>query len=461
MANRLDRQDEERILKALDRDVDRVQDGEHPNDAIVKAASDADLPAGHIRLMVHAFNRGRANTQRKLGDTVFDKAASISLADAETVVDRVFRQPVREKIAAASTPLYDISDEYREPPTWQNDPRLSGQPLLPEPDNTPRRRGAWDKRAAVELGQLDRQVSELRQQAFRAGEKAASAVDELEQFFRRKGQGYFDACQKQAVAGYGRPAEKLFEALSGSLKSLRKFASAETPTVLIDQQQAPWKQIDRFLKEAQLHRQLVQQADNLEKHPDVVQLRARTPAGEARRVIKEAAEASPIGPAQTAARKGMGAIGQAFSSKFQSGLQRLSAPLTQHFDQVMPKWTGNDDTKEELENKAYADLTDPVHELHVQQIQAKAVLHDLLANDPIISGHDPEEVLNHFNDLQRLAPRAAQQPALLRALLRKQLGQGQLDTHDLSQVTEIENRLNQSRRGQGVRNERDLDPQGK
>jgi hypothetical protein len=74
MAERLNRDDEDRILGALDRAVDDVQAGTSPDDAIVKAAGDANLPAGHIRLMVHAFNRGRANTQRKSGETVFDKA---------------------------------------------------------------------------------------------------------------------------------------------------------------------------------------------------------------------------------------------------------------------------------------------------------------------------------------------------------------------------------------------------
>ena len=50
-----------------------------------------------------------------------------------------------------------------------------------------------------------------------------------------------------------------------------------------------------------------------------------------------------------------------------------------------------------------------------------------------------------YNDIQRLAPRAVQQPAILRAVLRRALAQGALDTHELDQLAKIDETLAKSK----------------
>jgi hypothetical protein len=286
-------------------------------------------------------------------------------------------------------------------------------------------------------------VAELRQQAFCAGEKAASALHELEVHFRKEGQAWFDACRQQATAGYGQAGARLFDAIADSMKGLRKSASTGR-IAIVNRTQAPWIHVERFLKEAALRQQRLSEVKQLTEHPDVVQLRARTPAGEASRVIKSAAE--PTGsPSALKARAFGSRVGGGFFGGMQNAIGMMASPIGASWDKMKIPEMDNSGSRAALQEEQYQKLTDPVHELHVQQIQTKAVLSDLLANDPIISGYDPEEVLQHFNDLQRLAPRAASQPALLRALLRKQLGQGQLDTHDLSQVADIEVQLHKGR----------------
>jgi hypothetical protein len=91
--------------------------------------------------------------------------------------------------------------------------------------------------------------------------------------------------------------------------------------------------------------------------------------------------------------------------------------------------------------KAYDVVADPLHERRMQAIQNQAVLHDMLANDEVVSGYHPDDVLKAYNEISQAAPRAASQPAMLRALLRHQLAQGQLDTHDVDQAVGVEGKL--------------------
>ena len=47
---KLSKEAESRILTALESVADSVNDGSTPTDAIVKAASDHSIPAGHVNL---------------------------------------------------------------------------------------------------------------------------------------------------------------------------------------------------------------------------------------------------------------------------------------------------------------------------------------------------------------------------------------------------------------------------
>jgi hypothetical protein len=66
-----------------------------------------------------------------------------------------------------------------------------------------------------------------------------------------------------------------------------------------------------------------------------------------------------------------------------------------------------------------------------------------MLNDPVISRHDPQTVMDAFNSVTQLAPSIADQRLPLQTLLRKQLEQGALDTFDLDQTLKLEHGLRQ------------------
>lgn len=98
----------------------------------------------------------------------------------------------------------------------------------------------------------------------------------------------------------------------------------------------------------------------------------------------------------------------------------------------------NQTTPADLRRGAFESLTDPEHETELRNIRAQSILHDLVMNDPVISGYDPAEVANAFNELADVAPNFVNSPATMQALLRKRLEAGQMADFDVKQLIDME-----------------------
>ena len=84
------------------------------------------------------------------------------------------------------------------------------------------------------------------------------------------------------------------------------------------------------------------------------------------------------------------------------------------------------------------DLGSPEHEQELQGIRNQTMLHDMIANDPVISGYDPEEVMEAYTRISEVAPRASQHRLVAQALLRKYLEQdATIDQFDNDQLLDV------------------------
>ena len=111
----LSKEAEQKLIGAIERAAGYVNEGMAPNDAIVKSASESHIPAGHLNLMVHAYNTGRTTKQREQGEGTLEKAADFQLADADVVRDRLFPKDV--KTAAQIELAHVVSTDYAVSPT--------------------------------------------------------------------------------------------------------------------------------------------------------------------------------------------------------------------------------------------------------------------------------------------------------------------------------------------------------
>lgn len=99
-------------------------------------------------------------------------------------------------------------------------------------------------------------------------------------------------------------------------------------------------------------------------------------------------------------------------------------------------------TDEEATAEAVGEIFDPEHEAELRKIRTQAMLSEFMSTDPVISTYDPDEVATAYNQVVQLAPRTAQQPAVMRGLLRKMLQQQDaLEPFEAGQLAEVEERL--------------------
>ena len=111
-----------------------------------------------------------------------------------------------------------------------------------------------------------------------------------------------------------------------------------------------------------------------------------------------------------------------------AGLQRLRGA---------PEPTAN-----QIETDAVRSMVDPAHDAEMKRIQMQAMLAEFLSNDPVISTYDPEQVIEAFNQVSQLTPRASIQPAVMRGQLRKMLQQQDaMEPFEAGQLVDIEKGL--------------------
>jgi hypothetical protein len=106
----LNKEAEQKLIGAIERAASLVNAGSTPNDAIIKSASAANVPSGHINLMVHAYNTGRTTKQREQGENTFDKSADFQMANADVVMEALYPKQVKTSSAIAQSSV--VSTEY-------------------------------------------------------------------------------------------------------------------------------------------------------------------------------------------------------------------------------------------------------------------------------------------------------------------------------------------------------------
>jgi hypothetical protein len=110
---------ESKLLTAIETAAEYVNTGLSPNDAIIKSATQYNIPPGHLDLMVHAYNTGRTTTQRERGESTIEKAANFDMADIDVIKKTMFSPTVKTSAEIANNAA--VSMDYAVPPVgWLN-----------------------------------------------------------------------------------------------------------------------------------------------------------------------------------------------------------------------------------------------------------------------------------------------------------------------------------------------------
>lgn len=411
---------EKRISAALVK-VSELLEDMSPDEAIVKVASDMKLPAGHVRLMVYAFNNGRSLSHIRDSGSLEEKAAAFPLACASTVLERLFpsdiKTPAQEKHAS------EVSIDYTLPPGyWLQRRKQSEVPLVKAASNKNPPQSEYEYReanAALTVVQKSRQKQELvKSAAIRATYDVVNALEAVRDYFR--GPTALPLCDvtANAVALHGPRASRLMDKVA-SVKLPQK-ASAGIHAVEWDK--APYSLIKQALDAVDQYAQVQDWQKLINEDTAEKTAQALRPFAESagRRVITGSVwdNQSPTKEAGIVD----GAIG-GMASKLMDGL-------------------GTGDATEALIQKQMQSIGSPKHEDNLRAIRTRTMMHELMAADPVISGYPHQDVIEAFNHLSEIAPRAMQQRVMAQALLRKYLEQSSaMEAFDVDQMLGIENKL--------------------
>lgn len=433
MKKRLTELQEQQILTALDTAAVHVNAGDDPNTAMVKAAKTHQIPAGHINLMVHAYNTARTHQQRVSGNTVLEKAAEFPLANAAEILETLY--PDEVKTAAAHAHATNISASYAFAPIWC-DPEMQQEkqaarnvslamldtpaPELPE-DETILAKRAWATHEAARQNydQSHRQLCDVK-------DTVRAAFNKLATYFRTPGHSAFGDVAAVASQYLGRHGNAVMQQVLRLRPELEKEAAGSLP-VIIDWNSQPYA----IIRECVDHgKQLVQCKQAVDAAA------AAMPQPLINRTQHSSQSQSCLTglvntPSTKQAGLGLGTVlGYDMAKNLVRGIgSRLS--------------TSGPDTNEV--NKQLDAISTPAQDSELRNIEFKYVLQDMLANDPIIKQYEPTKVLDAFNEIVQSAPAAATQPLQLRGLLRKHLQQSAFDPFESQQVAEMEKSVLSSR----------------
>ena len=425
---RMTKEAEERIVAGVERVVDLVNEGAHPNDALTKVARDGDYLPGHVQLMVQAYNTGRTNHQRKSHSDLFDKTATFPVADPKVVLNALY--PSEVKTAAAKFYETVVSEDYSLPPErfltegMEKVAAFDYGPAQAKP--YPRDPERFSKTAFALLKDLERERENLRMQVSHTHDKLAAALDRLDDYFRTFDRPIsYPAALANSVTLWGEPARAVLTKVAQANPGLLSETYKDRPGGKVEKLHEPYRSLLECVKFAEDHGRLSLEYDEFSKaavnsatellNAFLPPLPERPVTGSIMGGSTKQALFDQVGPLAAA---------NVISDSIMGKIRNTVAP-----------------DEDKLKYKALLSITDPSHEARLRKVRTQAMLHHLMANDEFIGAEHPEKVTGLFNQINELTPRASESPIMMQALLRRYLAQGQVDPHDLDQLVGVESKL--------------------
>lgn len=416
-------QDEERLMRAVREAGELVDSGTDPQQAIAKLARDNKFTPGEIEMLCHAYNTGRQLCQFREQKSLLDKLADYPLADARSVIRDVYGSDRSVKHAASTL------DYHLPPSSWR--PVVRHRSVVVKTAAVSRRPAAGPRERFGTYERVKQAYEAARIEACQARRDLDAALTAVTDYFRRdlRDRQPLAAVEKAAMTQWGSSVGLVFDALVAALRLREKRAADGLPVLTrpLDLRAEPFVSLRRVVDaasrvavaEARLRKvaSAYAAARDAVVGPEVGP-RYRPPRPASDGLLLTAAESPTLIPEK-----------QAFTMPMVG--MYVGTSVSRALGPQPPK------TKDKLIRDVYDELTSPTHQAQLRNIRAQAVLAELMTDpESPLSGHDPKEVLRHYNEIVRLAPRLADQPAALRPLLARRL-QGNVQPFEAKELADI------------------------
>lgn len=421
-------------MSALDHITGLVNDGSEPDDAIAKIASDMKIPAGHIDLVAHAYNTGRTNMQRKSNTNVFDKAAEFTVANPANIIAKMFKQ---EKSAQEKFRSTSVSSEYTREPTWtSNKPLVKSASRLDLTDGKTVEPYAKEtegdaKKAYNEISFCKKSVDSFRVDATKLRDDIYKDVYSLVDFFKTAGNVPFVDVKTNVSLLFDKAGTVIMDLVKERYPACEKQASLKKWSSA-NKNSEPYKTVARLVENIEVY------TDVTNKLVKAAELVSEMEAALLRPFVRSPRHSILNGIIPSSTEKV--AFGSVLGSAASRGVDLLQG--SEIAKEVATQFPGTTPT-DKLLRKDLQKMYDPEHESNLRNAQVHSMLHDLISNDDVISGHHPEDTLRIYNELSQVAPRVASQKMFVRSHLRKRLQYGgdQVDPFEIIQLLDAEKKL--------------------
>jgi hypothetical protein len=428
MVQTIDSAEEQQLVEAVRRANDLVEGGMAPDQALAKVAREEKFGPGKIRLVAHAYNTGRQLGQWQSGGNVLDKLASYPLADPEKVIADLYGG---EKKASERLP-----DEYASPPDrwWKRPAREKAArempPLADRPAPYPRDSMAALHRAYGAVQRHQQMTEEWSRRAAAAADRVRHHVGGLVHYFKKTARDRlpFAAVEQAARTYFGNAAPPLLDLVysQAHLREKRAAAGLTVQKSPLDLESEPFSSIRACIQAAE---------DCVRARQALAACRTKeaTVREEAFRPFVQASGPRPPGP-------------QRGSDKAAADIVMFNTPIAATAGSMVSRLLENvPQTKKELLEDIWLELEDPTHRNELRKIRSHAMLTRFMTDpDDPISGYDPDKVLQAYNEISQVAPRVADNAALLRPVLHRRLA-GLMEPFEAKELADTERIMAQSR----------------
>ncbi len=423
VAKRLSKETEQKLTRCVGRVADYVADGLSPTEALEKVASDNHLQPGHISLVASAFNTGQVLAKLDSDGTPQEKAAAVPLADAKTVLDRLFP----EQIKSASDRLRErvVSDDYRLQPKDIYAKHREREAMTKVAQYFPESLSEAEKPTDPGHDLLDRRrelrkkMAALQQSAVHLETEIRDTRQKLARYFLQDDNIAFDTVLQNVKLTRGESAAKL---LAGAVNSvgLPKRASAYQPYRHDD---IPYRLTDRLVQAVQESQEKLAAFQKVQKEAEETEKQAAA-------MLERPIADRPV-------------YGSILSEKRSSAVPLMVGAVAGQPLGKLVEHAIKVDPKEQAAKVVDRRLSTPEHEDKIRSIRANTLLYDLMTSDPVISNYDFDSVVDAYNQISQLAPSASLRRPVVQSLLRRYLEQGnQLDLYDQKELVELNKNIN-------------------
>lgn len=393
---RISKKDEARVIDALKQAIKQANAGVAPSTAISKVATAERFSPEIVKRMVEGFNTSK--TLHHLKTAKDSRDGSFPIADFKEVLSEMYPEEVKtrreEKVATAVPEYYDMPEpvNYMEKKSNVALPVVKAEPYPTDPNAFYRR--YHNKKSAAE-----KRIKDIRSEYYLAYENFQNNIKEAAHHFRLVTHEPFADFERRVQCEFGDTGTKLLDVIYKAANLKRKPKPLEKRSSVIFPLQTPYTYTAAAIEQARVMRKKAEEFA----------------------IAKQALDKAVADIDELIPKKEAGALSSMYV------IQNAVKPLLPTPDR------GEPDSEKVLDN-----LYDPEHETELRSIKTQSMLNNLMANDPIISGYDEDEVLRAYNDISSMTPYAATQPNVMRGMLRRVLMESEQSPDEALQGLQIE-----------------------